>query len=85
MTREVTERDFRMPEFRDAKPEDYEFRADGKVVRKDRWQNGILSIVSIVGMNCRSFEVDDVVERVRELAMNEYVTRRKPEPEEPIL
>lgn len=85
MTREVTERDFRMPEFRDAKPEDYEFRADGKVVRKDRWHNGILSIASIVGMNVRSFEIDDVVERVRELAMSEYVTRRKPEPEEPIL
>ena len=38
MTREVTEADFRMPEFKDAEPKDYEFRADGKIVRKDRWE-----------------------------------------------
>ncbi len=30
MDRKVTESDFRMPEFRDAKPEDYEFRADAR-------------------------------------------------------
>jgi len=34
MTRTVTERDFRKPEFADADPNDYEFRADGAVVRK---------------------------------------------------
>ena len=36
MTRTVTEEDFRMPEFRGAKVEDYKFRKDGKIVRKDR-------------------------------------------------
>ena len=41
MTRMVTEEDFRMPEFRGAKVEDYEFRKDGKIVRKDRWERGI--------------------------------------------
>ena len=49
--REVTERDFRMPEFRDAKPEDYEFRANGK----------------IVGIDGREFEIDEVIAAVRKL------------------
>lgn len=70
--REVTEQDFRMPEYRDAKPEDYEFREDGMIVRKDRWEQGIRSIWCIVngGMTPRSdFEIRDVVEKVRELAV----------------
>lgn len=66
-TRQVTEQDFRMPEFRDAKPEEYEFRVDGKLVRKDRWERGITRIVSIVGRSVREFEIDDVVEDVRNL------------------
>lgn len=65
--RPVTERDFRRPEFLDAKPEDYEFRADGALVRKDRWERGIYSIVSILGINVRNFEIDEVVAKVREL------------------
>lgn len=65
--RTVTEQDFRMPEFRDAKVEDYEIREDGKLVRKDRWQRAIWSITSIVGMSVREFEIDDVVEAVRKL------------------
>lgn len=67
MTRTVTELDFRMPEYRDAKVEDYEFRADGKLVRKDRWERGIQSIRSIVGICSREFEIDEVVDAVREL------------------
>jgi hypothetical protein len=68
MDRPVTELDFRMPEFRDAKPEDYEFRDDGKIVRKDRWQRGINKIASILDMNGRSgFEIDDVIARVQTL------------------
>ena len=67
MSRAVTEQDFRMPEFRDAKPEDYEFRDDGKLVRKDRWERGIQSIRELVGLNARSFEIPEVVEKVREL------------------
>lgn len=66
--RPVTEADFRMPEFRDAKPEDYEFRDDGKLVRKDRWQTGMFSIAESMGLSLRSFEIDDVVEAVEKLA-----------------
>ena len=65
--REVTERDFRMPEFRDAKTEDYEFRADGKIVRKDRWERGVQTIRSIVGIDGREFEIDEVIAAVRKL------------------
>lgn len=64
--RQVTERDFRMPEFRDAKVEDYEFRGDGAVVRKDRWETGIHQIRAIVGPS-GSFEISEVVERVEQL------------------
>lgn len=67
MTRKVTEQDFRYPEFRDADPNDYEFRADGKIVRKDRWENGIRKIVGIVGMTFSEFEIEDVVARVRDM------------------
>lgn len=63
--RQVTELDFRMPEFRNAKVEDYEFRGDGKLVRKDRWENGIHTIRAIIGHDGREFEIDDVVEQVR--------------------
>ncbi|WP_292802879.1 hypothetical protein [Methylotenera sp.] len=68
MAKIVTERDFRLPEFRDADPNDYEFRDDGKVVRKDRWKTGVHNIASAVGANSRDgFEIDDIVERVRKL------------------
>ncbi len=69
MSREVTERDFRMPEFRDANPADYEFRRDdGKLVRKDRFERGMFRIAEALGMNLRDgFEVDAVVTTVEEL------------------
>lgn len=70
MSRSVTERDFRMPEFRDAKIEDYEIRADGKVVRKDRWETGIHQIKGIVGSSRGEFEISDVVDAVRKLRGN---------------
>ncbi|WP_256660982.1 hypothetical protein [Pseudomonas sp. DY-1] len=76
--REVTERDFRMPEFRDAKPEDYEFRDDGKVVRKDRWETGIRQIVSLLGNSRAKFEIPNVVEAVRKLVIDWY----SPDPDE---
>lgn len=63
--RPVSERDFRMPEFRDADPNDYEFREDGKIVRKDRWEQGIRSIVSIVRSPRSDFEIDEVIEEIR--------------------
>jgi hypothetical protein len=66
MEREVTELDFRLPEYRNAKIKDYEWRADGKLVRKDRWESGIHSIAEILGLNKREgFEIDDIVEAVR--------------------
>ena len=65
--REVTERDFRMPEFRDADPKDYEFREDGKVVRKDRWEMGIRRIRSALGDQRREFEIEDIVSAVKAL------------------
>jgi hypothetical protein len=64
--------DFRMPEFRDAKAEDYEFRDDGTIVRKDRWERGIRNVASAVGFTGRlEWEIDDVVARVREIASRE--------------
>lgn len=69
--REVTERDLRMPEFRDAKPEDLEFRDDGKLVRKDRWEVALRNVVSAIGWARREFEVHEVsaeVRRIKELA-----------------
>lgn len=65
--REVTERDLRMPEFRDAKLEDLEFRSDGKVVRKDRWETGIHLVRHALGDNRREFEIDDIVRAVKAL------------------
>ncbi|WP_197088096.1 hypothetical protein [Pandoraea apista] len=56
-----------MPEFRDAVPDDYEFREDGKIVRKDRWETAIYSIRSALGDNRREFEVAEIVSAVRAL------------------
>ncbi len=67
MTREVTEQDFRMPVFRGADPKDYEFRSDGKVVRKDRWETGIRSIRSALGDSRHEFEIAEIVDAVRAL------------------
>jgi hypothetical protein len=70
--RTVTEMDFRMPEFRDAKAEDYEFRDDGKIVRKDRWERAVRSVAFAIGFTGRKeWEIEDVVERVREIAGQE--------------
>lgn len=65
--RKVTERDIRLPEFRDANVEDLEFRADGKVVRKDRWENGIHRLRRVLGDYRREFEIDDIVKAVEAL------------------
>ena len=66
MNRNVTERDFRMPEFKDANVEDYEFRGDGKIVRKDRWEMGIRDIAAILDISS-TFEIDDVVSKIQDL------------------
>ncbi len=65
--RTVTEEDFRMPEFRGKDPKDYEFRPDGKVVRKDRWETAIHSIRAALGDRRREFEIEDIVGAVEAL------------------
>jgi len=50
MTREVMEKDLRAPEYREGKPEDYEFRSDGKIVRKDRFKRGMQDIPARAGI-----------------------------------
>lgn len=67
MTRIVTERDFRKSEFANADPVDYEFREDGAVVRKDRWQTAVHQIRSLVGPKGREFEIADVITAVEKL------------------
>lgn len=69
MSRQVTEMDFRKPEFRHEKVEDYEFRDDGAIVRKDRWVSGMRQISSIMG-NRGGFEIEDVVSQVLTLKGN---------------
>ncbi|HET9034178.1 MAG TPA: hypothetical protein VFN25_14890 [Dokdonella sp.] len=56
-----------MPEFRDAKLEDLEFREDGKIVRKDRWEMAIHSIRYELGDSRREFEVHEIVDAVTAL------------------
>jgi len=53
-----------------AAPEDdeYEVRADGQRVRKDRWEAGFRSIVTYIVGPRTEFEIPDIVERVRQLA-----------------
>lgn len=81
MAQKVTERDFRLPEFRDAVPEDYEFRADGKIVRKDRWETGIHSIRGALGLRTRDgFEIKEVIQAVKAL-MDLLPDREIPEDE----
>lgn len=68
MSAPVTERDFRLPGLEDAKVEDYERRADGQIVRKDRWERGMHRVATALGMNGRGgFEIDAVVSAVEEL------------------
>jgi len=63
--RGVTERDFRKEEFKYADPEDYEFRGDGQIVRKDRWEKGIRSIYSLLsGTGAGEFEIVNLVEAI---------------------
>lgn len=72
MSRPVTERDLRAPEFQHGEPDEYEFRGDGKIVRKDRWKTGILNISSILFGPRYEFEIPEVVERVRYYAPPDF-------------
>lgn len=44
-----------------------ETRADGKLVRVDRWEWGIRRIVALLWGNRKEFEIDEVVQAVKEL------------------
>ncbi len=61
MSKEVTEADFRKPEFVGADPKDYEFDGTGCVVRKDRWERAIRALVEPAGLSLREFEIADLV------------------------
>lgn len=66
--RDVTEADFRMAHYRDAKPEDYEFRDDGALVRKDRWERAVRDIATAMGYESRGgFEIEVLVFCVEQL------------------
>lgn len=69
--RTVREADFRMPEFRDANTEDYEFRADGKLVRKDRWEKAVSTIRHLVGVDGRDYEISEIIDAVEKLAADQ--------------
>lgn len=60
--REVTEADFRMVQYRDAKIEDFEFGPNGVLVRKDRWEKAVHKIASTMGYESRQgFEIDHLL------------------------
>lgn len=63
----VRELDLRHPDFARGEPDDYEFRDDGKIVRKDRWEMGIRQIASELGMSRQSWEISEVIDAVRAL------------------
>jgi len=67
MAREVTEQDLRAPQFREGGPGDYEFRSDGKVVRKDRFQRGMQDIAAIVFGSSHDYEIPEVIAAIRQL------------------
>lgn len=62
------------PEYKDVpglgfiRTADYETRADGQLVRKDRWETGMRNIAGILTGPRAGFEIDDVVRNVRAIA-----------------
>lgn len=61
-----TDDDFRLPEFRGAKIEEYEFDSTGQLVRKDRFKTSMFAIAESLDINCRreGWKCDDAVEGV---------------------
>jgi hypothetical protein len=55
------------PAQEDGRAAEFETRADGKVVRRDRWEWAIRRIVALLWGNRQEFEMDEVVEAIREL------------------
>lgn len=72
MRQVVTEKDIRLPQFRDAKLEDLEFDGTGEVVRKDRFETSMRKISGMLrgvnGLSARSnWTCEQVVEAVNQL------------------
>jgi hypothetical protein len=57
--REVTEDDLRMPEFRGVNLDQLEFREDGAIVRKDRWETAVRRVANLVAEYDREFDVQN--------------------------
>ncbi len=71
MSRPVTERDFRLPEFRDASPRDYEFNEHGELVRKDRWEQALKTAARHLEVDVAQCGVEGVVEAIAKLTQVE--------------
>lgn len=72
MKKQVTERDIRLPQFKDAELDDLEFDSSGDVVRKDRFETsmrkiqGILRGEWLVGSKC-GWTCEQVVDAVKQI------------------
>ncbi len=69
MKKEVTEKDFRSDKFKFANVDDYEFREDGEIVRKDRWEAAVRAMAGALKINTRDFEIVQVVQAVDDLIL----------------
>jgi hypothetical protein len=68
----LTGYNFRSPEFKGARPEEFEFRDfDGKVVRKDRWEMAFRTIASEISSGSQEWEISDIVMDVRVMRFGE--------------
>lgn len=65
--RQVTEQDLRAPDFREGAPDQYEFRSDGKIVRKDRFEQGMRDIAAILFGSRHQYEIPEVIAAVHRL------------------
>jgi len=72
--KQVTQEDFIIQEFRGKDPNDYEFRSDGKIVRKNRWEQGFRAIASIFVNPRADFEIDDIITRVKIATKNDFLS-----------
>ena len=61
------ERDLRAPAYRDGKPDEYEFRSDGAIVRKDRFQTGMRDIAANIFGCGHDYEIAEVIKAVHRL------------------
>lgn len=69
--RAVTDDDFRPPEYRGLRAEDYEFDIKGNLLPKERWRSGMLKIAHILGFEGHNFDIEEVVQCVWELSSKE--------------